>query len=318
MEFLLTRYIYPIPNRITLSKRLGFCLDNPRTEFEISVVKDYLMRAYESGYDYKFPPYSDEPILSLEYILLKFRDKFSGEDQYIAKLFQSYERENIFEFIAGIWIIVRFDDGGLGEELRKEHKKIREEGQFGFFMLEDDNPILVNERKLADYCHLMSLLIHSQKDEYNGWPFLIESERLNNDRPTERIWHDFLIFGIATQSFPGEDELNWLYFPYVREKIKEVSESLESAFEQGVEEKLLYVGSILKIAAQNLGDVKTRIVVLTSIIELLLTHNPDFNRFNVEDSINKQFQLKASILICLNDKNRDINNIKRRLRIIYT
>lgn len=57
--------------------------------------------------------------------------------------------------------------------------------------------------------------------------------------------------------------------------------------------------------------------MLTSIIELLLTHNPDFNRFNVEDSINKQFQLKASILIYLNDKRVDINAVKSRLKIIY-
>ena len=57
--------------------------------------------------------------------------------------------------------------------------------------------------------------------------------------------------------------------------------------------------------------------MLTSIIELLLTHNPDFNRFNVEDSISKQFQLKASILIYLNDKTVDINGVKSRLKTIY-
>jgi hypothetical protein len=49
----------------------------------------------------------------------------------------------------------------------------------------------------------------------------------------------------------------------------------------------------------------------------LLTHNPDFSRFNVEDSISKQFQLKASILIYLNNKTRSINAVKNRLRTIY-
>ncbi|MDZ7957359.1 MAG: HEPN domain-containing protein [Aulosira sp. DedQUE10] len=79
----------------------------------------------------------------------------------------------------------------------------------------------------------------------------------------------------------------------------------------------MYVGSILKIVSHEVNDIRTRIVMLTSIIELLLTHNPDFNRFNVEDSINKQFQLKASILIYLNDKRVDINAVKSRLKIIY-
>jgi len=57
--------------------------------------------------------------------------------------------------------------------------------------------------------------------------------------------------------------------------------------------------------------------MLTSIIELLLTHNPDFNRFNIEDSISKQFQLKSAILIYMNDKSRNLNSVKNRLKVIY-
>ena len=193
-----------------------------------------------------------------------------------------------------------------------------EQGKVGFFMLDDDHPIIENSRKLADYCHLMSLLIHSQKEEYFGYDFLIESDPLTRDAPTKRIWQDFLIWSIAVRSFPSDDELNWIFFPNAEAKIKEVAQLLEAAFEKGIEEKLLYVGSILKVAADIREDVKTRIVLLTSVIELLLTHNPDFNRFNVEDSINKQFQLKASILIYLNDKSRDIEDIKRRLKTIYS
>jgi hypothetical protein len=77
------------------------------------------------------------------------------------------------------------------------------------------------------------------------------------------------------------------------------------------------VGGLLKIVAHDTRDKKTRLMLLTSIIELLLTHNPDFSRFNVEDSISKQFQLKASILIYLNNRTRDINAVKNRLRTIY-
>ncbi len=59
------------------------------------------------------------------------------------------------------------------------------------------------------------------------------------------------------------------------------------------------------------------VVLLTSIIEFMLTRNPDFNRFNVEDSINKQFQLKASLLIYQNDKKRNLLKIKEDLKNIY-
>jgi hypothetical protein len=163
------------------------------------------------------------------------------------------------------------------------------------------------------------LLIHSEGQNYFGRSLLIESEIINNDRPTKRIWQDFLIFGVASNSYPeAGDELGWIFFPYAIDKIRAVTNSLENVFRQGVEEKLLYAGSILKIAAQNYNDVRTRVVMLTSIIELLLTHNPDYNRFNVEDSISKQFQLKASILVYLNDKSKNINVIKKRLKTIYT
>lgn len=315
MEFLLTFFIYPLQEPLTLSSQLGFNLDNPRTDDEIETVKEYLLRAYESGYDYKFPIYSEEAIVTLESILHAFRDGVSEEDSYLKDKFYQYERESIFDFLASIWIIARFEDEGIGEELREEHKKLREEGKFGFFILDDDLPHIKN---LANYCSLLSLLIHTEQDSYSGRSFLTESRTIDVDRPVERIWQEYFMFGVASHSYPGShDELRWIFFPYVKEKIISVSELLERAFESGLREKLLYVGSILKIISHEVSDIRTRVVMMTSILELLLTHNPDFNRFNVEDSISKQFQLKVSILVYLNDKTVDINAIKSRLKTIY-
>jgi len=78
-----------------------------------------------------------------------------------------------------------------------------------------------------------------------------------------------------------------------------------------------YIGSILRIAGHETRDPKVKILLLTSIIELLLTHSPDFQRYNVEDSISKQFQLKSSTLVYLNDKTRDLDHVKKQLRVIY-
>ena len=57
--------------------------------------------------------------------------------------------------------------------------------------------------------------------------------------------------------------------------------------------------------------------MLTSILELMLTHNPDFNRFNVEDSINKQFQFKTGVLMYMNDNSIDLPKLKLQLKEIY-
>jgi len=319
MEFLLTFYVYPLPEKMVLSKELGFCLDNPRTELEIAFVKDYLLRAYESGYDYRLPVDSEEPIVTLEGILFDFRDNLSSEDRYVAKVFESYSRDEIFEFIAKMWIIARFDDKGIGQRLREEHRRMREEGIQGFFMLEDDHPIMSASKNLSNYCHLLALLVHSEKDEYFGRPLLVEPELIDRTQPTGIIWREFMLFGMASHHYPDarQDSLDWTFFPYVRENVQKVAIALEEAFQEGLGDKLLYVGNLLKIAAHEARETRLRIVVLTSIIELLLTHSPDFHRFNVEDSISKQFRLKASLLVYLNDRSRDIDAVSRRLKTIY-
>ncbi len=46
MEFLLTSYIYPLERPVELSPTLRFSLDNPRTEHEINVIRDYLSRSF--------------------------------------------------------------------------------------------------------------------------------------------------------------------------------------------------------------------------------------------------------------------------------
>ncbi|MGA7952463.1 MAG: hypothetical protein WCA07_02975 [Gloeobacterales cyanobacterium] len=124
MEFLLTSFIYPLQKPLTLSKQLGFSLNNPQTSEEIEAVKDYLLRSYESGYDYKFPIYSVKDIVAIESILITFRDSLLGEDFYLANKFIQYERNTIFDFLASIWIIARFEDEGIGKALREEHQKM--------------------------------------------------------------------------------------------------------------------------------------------------------------------------------------------------
>jgi hypothetical protein len=318
MEFLLTSFLYPLQEPLTLSRQLGFSLDNPRTGDEIEAVKEYLLSAYHSGYDYKFPIYSEENIVTLESILIAFRNALSEEDSHLKDKFAQYERESIFNFIASIWIIARFEDEDTGEALRKKHKKMREDGISSFSLLDDDHPLVKNAENLGNYCSLLSLLIHTEQNSYFGRSFLIESNTIRSNQPAKSVWQEYLMFGIISHSYSKDhnDELRWIFFPYIKEKIISVSELLEKVFESGLREKLLYVGSILKIISHEVSDIRTRVVMITSILELLLTHNPDFNRFNVEDSISKQFQLKVSILVYLNDKTVDINVVIPRTVII--
>lgn len=111
--------------------------------------------------------------------------------------------------------------------------------------------------------------------------------------------------------------MRWHFYPKIKDALTQASALLENNLDKN-ENKLLYIGDTLRISANNRADKKIQLVMLVSIIELLLTHNPDFKRFNIEDSISKQFILKSSILIYLQNKSKDINSIKSRLKTIYS
>jgi hypothetical protein len=211
--------------------------------------------------------------------------------------------------MAKMWLIARFDDEGQTKLLRQQTSILRQRGEIGFTMLDDDHPIVKNSEKLDDYCYLLSLLVHSQEEDYFGQTI----------RPWLSLWSAIILMWRGVKLYiqgVRDGDIEWTVYPCAIDGIVDVARALEIAFIEGQTEKLLYIGGILKIAHQS-GDTKIRLVMLTSILELLLTHNPNYARFNVEDSINKQFQLKASILIYLNDRTRNIEAIRNRLKVIY-
>ncbi|HMM99737.1 MAG TPA: HEPN domain-containing protein, partial [Anaerolineales bacterium] len=168
---------------------------------------------------------------------------------------------------------------------------------------------------------LVSLLIHTAQDYYEGRSFILDANSgwFQEIKPNHFVCIQFFMF----TAFSGErevaekDDTRWLYFPAVKERLIEIGKLIDNLLNSKAKDKLLYVASLLKNAGHDIKEDKTKLVVLVSIMELLLTHNPKFDRYNVEDSINKQFQLKAATLIYLNDKSRNINHIKARLNEIY-
>lgn len=149
MNFLTTSYVYPLPEKISLSHHLNFSLDNPRTEDEISTVKDYLFEAYNAERGGRFLLNSYRPDEALESILFDFRDAFNS-DEYVAKFFNSYERERIFEFIARMWVIARFNDEGNSQLIKEALMQIQKAQPDKYYvLLEDTDPIIKNSEKVG-------------------------------------------------------------------------------------------------------------------------------------------------------------------------
>lgn len=70
--------------------------------------------------------------------------------------------------------------------------------------------------------------------------------------------------------------------------------------------------------ADNSYDDRTSILIYSSVLESLLTHKPDYNRFNVEDSISKQFALKTCIILEKECKEYNIEKYVKRCNLFYS
>lgn len=326
MSFCLTNFIHPLESSIAISEYIGISFDNPRTREEIALVAEYIRSSYESGSSFKFPPFFDneeenKKYITLDGIICDLFKKFSF-DTYEAELFKSYDRENLYEFMAKMWVIARFDDKGSRQELIEQYESIeKEEGKRYLTILEDDHPLVRNENLLNSYSYLLSLLTYINDEDYFGESFIIAGfDEIKDGFPHRHIPKHFLYLAFLKNNIDQTERLSkeQSYFPATVDRILKISKQLDALLKTGEKEKIEYISSLLRTAGSDISDEKHRLVVLVSIIELLLTHNPNFNRFNIEDSISKQFQLKASILIYANDKDVDIKSIQKRLKTIYT
>lgn len=313
MNFLLTKYIYPLREPLVLSKHLGIYLDNPRTDDEMTVVAWYLRDALRGAYqwdDQRLPPVLDD-----------LRRSYADGDEYIKEFWHLQGGEDPIELLARMWVVARFDDEGRHEALRRARSGPRKPDEFDVDSLWPDDPIYTKPQQLTEYGHLLSLLVCSDCELYDGRSFLLDYRWDWYKRPgaSRHAW--FHVHDHATwrepEGPPSEAGSDWLRFPVARDDLLAVGQLLDAAFERGLKDKLLYIAGLLQVAGHEIGDDRAKLVTLVSIIELLVTHSPDFSRYNVEDSINKQFQLKAATLVYLHNKTQDLPDIKARLRQIY-
>jgi hypothetical protein len=83
------------------------------------------------------------------------------------------------------------------------------------------------------------------------------------------------------------------------------------------DDPLLYAAELLSLARSS-ADTRTSLVNLVGLLELLLARNPDSARFNVEDSLTKQFVLKVGVLLHSEHPERDMSWVRAALRDLYS
>ncbi|MDP8228048.1 MAG: HEPN domain-containing protein [Candidatus Electryoneaceae bacterium] len=176
--------------------------------------------------------------------------------------------------------------------------------------------------KLRNYMSLFSLLIHPGEDDFQRQPFIVSSDTFPIGFPIfneKNLRSALFIFSwfISTHDVPEIYKDFGMGFPYVRERLLEIKNALLDATKSGHGDLLQYIGSIHRTIEYNTEDIRVRFLLLVSLIELLIIHSPDTNRYNVEDSINRQFRFKTAIMVHLQQADSNLKHHEKRLKQLY-
>ncbi len=324
-DFLLTNFIYPLKEPLVISKELGLILDNLRTDEEIKFFEEAVRRAVD-----KKNKLASTDSASLKDYLEYFREVFEPTDPFVEEFFQGYNYDQPERQVAKMLVVLRFNSDRNSDNIKKQHKSGIKNLDLDGEEIDGEMFVLqVNRDNAINYSYLLSLLIHKRNRYFEGESFLVNphnfyvlNKRLKSN--LNKIISSWL-YGtaaikthISNNTNPQTAESHdWGILSLYLNRIKEVSGNFDFLFKQGKEEQLIYVGELIK-ESSFIFDERTKLIALVSAIELLLTHNPDNNRFNVEDSITKQFVLKTAIIVYGRDKSKEIDSLGARLKEIYT
>lgn len=332
MAFTLTKFIYPLEKAIPFYPDPQYEFDNPRTKEEIDLVVDFISKTFEYERNLK-----EEKVVSLNFRLthsithlVKYLQS-NNIDKYAAGYYEANKEKSLLEIIAQTWVIVRFKDNGDFSKIVADRNHL-----VHLVITRDETSYTSCFKTLSCICHLISLLSNDES-EYHGDSFLLTKHpydlffKNENHDVHEAIDNFTGMGGIIGAENRGLRWTYWLdgrdaiikagsdiYSAYSKPAIRIANKEIKPSQKQTPSEKLLHIGNHLKMANRHLNDPEIMLVLLVGTIEFLLTRNPDTTKFNVEDSISKQFNLKCTTLVHSVDKGYSMDDLSKMLKKIYS
>lgn len=299
-----TKFIHPIKDPICISEHFGFYLDNPRTDDEYNEILEALKREWLADDVAEFVTPNSE--------LAEHIGRLSNEVLSVHKTEQSSLTESIkgargaAEFYARYWVIVRYEN----ENLLRQYEKTHAQRENLYDMKEILSFIVANEHRskiLDGYAKVLHMLLQKNLE---GRPMGLLRGLSGPESIGTREIQDNL------RNCSGNKAL-WFttFLEAVKLHVKQIDERLKQGGKTE-EQRLLYIGAELP-GRDTHKNTSSSLVRLVSVIELLLTHQPDFRRFNVEDSITKQFTLKTSLLAYMEDGSINLPELGESLKQVY-
>lgn len=315
VNFIMTSFMYPLDknDRTKIFGNLYF--DNPRTTEEIEYVADYLKKINKS----ERPCFADRPGLVPDdcITLMTIYDEFFENNKDILIVREFYEKnkriKNIYKKLAKMLIVIRTD---------KEENESEDCNVYFTIVKKKDK----NERDLEQKRRISP--IEYDKDKINGYfsfiTFIFDGGLQNGllkDEISEINYfkHDVFIRWLVMSHIKKSDteKGNYPYglFNHIKPRIINLSNAVGEKYDS---KKFIYIckkiNHILELYHIN---EEMCFVELIGLIEMLITHNPDSGKYNIEDSITKQFVGKMTLLLYENDKSIELEKIDKELRFAY-
>ena len=200
------------------------------------------------------------------------------------------------DVLSKCWLIARYDDGGLWNKYYKEVSEEIQGKKIRNYFQKKDAEILHEE--MIDHLYFLTMPITDEITSYEKTIVMGKNE-----------------FSIQSVLLSVDSSYKYSFRTIIdRSKDIEIfSKNYESA-KKVLGEKVKYISKILREISENASKInRIQLVMLVSIIEFLLTHDPSDGS---EDSISKQFRLKTSILV-KDYQGLPIDELGQRLKDIY-
>jgi hypothetical protein len=193
-------------------------------------------------------------------------------------------------------------------------------GPRSFILLDDDHPLITRSREAFEIGHLLAILACDIDKEGD-----LRDTFILDDTPDWSVTlGESLTYSLVNQCMvrAGPDKPEGKGFSFVDldhygARLQEAGQYLDDRLcmkDNGA--PLLYASELMAIAART-RDIRTKLVNLVALIELLLARNPDTSRFNVEDSLTRQFVLKLGILLHHESPSLDLDWSRRAMKDLY-
>ena len=314
IDFIMTKFMYPldVKKRQVFFGKLYF--DNPRTTEEINYVAKLLKQInYEcaGGFPDRLGVFPDDCITLMTIYDMFYKNNCS--DPIVEEFNQKYgELKNIYKKLARMMVVIRSTDIIDIEDTK---------GRFTFYKKDDsialelhNNPKLTysdyNEEKINNYFSFLSFILDSNSINNNLFGRNLYTYKRFND-----IFLNLLVVASNDYKEMNEELYRFGLFRDVEENVLKVSKKIGERYTDRkflfICKKIHYLFTIYNLNADM------AFLEIMGLLEMLLTHNPDASRFNVEDSITKQFKGKLLMILYEKNNNLQIDNVEKELKFAY-